>query len=190
MEDFNLLYKIVPKCKQEKIKANNIVQLLEKENLKDKIIICVNYRLSYNVFRESKEYTPAWMEQPEQKIAGYDGTYREQKTYFLYNQFNSKQLIVIDKNKMGKLTQYFPVSDELSNEPLEGGIFFIGVDAFNERPDLLQQHINAKLPWLIEKGDEKAQKDYLYKHVWLRVLEKVDIVFPDGLIGTNYIIEE
>lgn len=190
-EDFNLLYKIVPKCKHEKIKDERVIEILENEkNLTDKIIICLNYRLSYKLFRNSEDYVPSWEAQPPIDKAGYDGKYKnELEVYHIYSPYASNQVIIIDKNKMGELIQYSPVTAD--TQEFLRDIFFFNVEAFNDNEALIQPYINDKAIWLTEKGDVKAQRDYLLKSVWLRIFEKVNLELKnDEIIGTNYIIEE
>lgn len=177
-ENSYILEKIASNC--EEVNGKNIDKILNKSNdLSNIIIFAVNLNL-FEFFKDSHNFIFNWYkDSPQLDIRGFEGWYIFKEKYIpvfgMYQEKINKQILVLDKAKLGKLIQYSPL-DEGESENLRKGIFYFNIQSFSENPELMNSFIKKPLEWLKKIGDEKKQREHLKKKALIQIFERFEYI--------------
>lgn len=184
-EDSYIIEKIANNCKEEK--GKDIDKILNKfDNLSNIIIFTVNLDL-YEHFMDPNVFIFKWYkDSPQLDIKGFDGWYIFKEKYIpvfgTYQEKINKQILVLDKAKLGKLIQYSPLN-EGESENLRNGIFYFNIQSFSENPELMNSFIKEPPEWLQKIEDEQKQRKHLQEKALIQIFERFEYVKDIGFQG-------
>lgn len=192
IEDTYLLDKISAECKE--IQKDEFVPTLEKFKNPDNIIIFTTSIGIYRFFEESNRYVPKWKKGTEQITVGsFIGWYEfKQLLIPVFHTFHhriNKQILILDKTKIGKLIQLTPLTDEDDANKLKD-IFYINIQAFSEDEKLMQEFLKNPPVWLRNYGEESKQKEMLLERVLVQIFEKFEYKKSDDFEGYRLMLKE
>lgn len=175
-ENSDIIEKITKNCKEEK--GEDIDKILNKFNdLSNIIFFTINLDL-YDFFKDSNNFIFSWYKNSlSLNVKGFEGWYaykdKNIPVFSIYqNKFN-KQILILNKTKLGKLIQYSPLN-EREDEYLVKDIFYINVQAFSENNNLMEQFIKNPPEWLKKIGGEQQQREYLRERVLIHIFERFE----------------
>lgn len=177
-EDSYIIEKIANNCKEEK--GKDIDKILNKfNNLSNIIIFTVNLDL-YEHFKNPNVFIFEWYKNsPQFNVKGFEGWYIFKEKYIpvfgTYQEKINKQILVLDKTKLGKLIQYSPLN-EGENKGLMEDIFYMNIQSFSENPGLMDSFIKKPSRELKKIGGEQKQRECLQKKALIQISEKFEYV--------------
>ncbi len=184
-ENSLLFENIASQCKE--IKESEFEKILVQfQDLSDAIIFATNIML-YKFFENSKNFKPKWHRETLQlDIKGFEGYYsfsgKDIPIFETYHKNIDKQILVLNKAKLGTLIQYSPLNEGESEE-LKKGIFYINVQAFSENKELMDKSIQKAPEWLQKIGNEEKQRDRLQEMVLIHIFERFEYSKPKEFEG-------
>jgi len=191
-ENLRILEEIVNNC--EELNGKNIDKILDKLNdFSNIIIFSINLDL-YDFFKDSNNFIFSWHKNsPPFNVKGFEGwyTYKDKNipVFSIYqNKFN-KQILILNKTKLGKLMQYSPL-DEGENENLKKDIFYINIQSFSENKELMDNFIEKPPEWLQKIGDEQKQREHLQEKASIQIFERFEYVKDSGFQGYSLNLEK
>ena len=140
-------------------------------------ILAVNIALSidFDGSRKFKSKRDKGMEHLD--VQGFDGWYdfngKLIPVFKINEQELSKQILILDKSRIGYLVQYSPLGDE-EDETFVKEIFCMDIRAFSEDDELMEYIIGISPEWLQNIGDEQAQRKHLQTRVRIRIVEQFE----------------
>jgi hypothetical protein len=184
-ENSYILGKIISNCKE--VNEKNIDKFLDKLNdFSNIIIFSINLDL-YDFFKDSNNFIFSWHKNSQPlNVKGFEGwyTYKDKNipVFSIYqNKFN-KQILILNKTKLGKLMQYSPL-DEGENENLKKDIFYINIQSFSENKELMDNFIGKPPEWLQKIGDKQKQREHLQEKASIQIFERFEYVKDSGFQG-------
>lgn len=184
-EDSFLFEKMAEGCREiDKNELKN--KLSEIDDLLNLVILTTSGAL-YGFFEGSSDFSPQWRaDVPQLSVKGFKGWYLfEEKripVFEAYHREIDKQILVLNRTKLGNLTQYSPL-DEGEDKTLLKGIFYMNVQTFSENPDLMKRYLEKPPEWLGEIGDEQRQKEHLQERVLVHIFERFYYKKAEGFEG-------
>lgn len=191
-ENSLLFEKIASQCKE--IKESEFKKTLEHfQDLSTAIIFATNIML-YRFFENSKDFKPKWHRDTLQlDVKGFEGYYsfsgKDIPIFETYHKSIDKQIVVLNKAKLGTLIQYSPLNEGESEE-LKNDIFSINVQAFSENKELTDKSIQKAPEWLQKIGNEEKQRDYLQEKVLIHIFKRFEYSKPKEFEGYLLRIED
>ena len=173
-EDSDIIEKIANNCKE--IKGKDIDKILNKFNdLSNIIIFAINLDL-FDFFKDSHNFVFEWYkDSPQLDIKGFEGWYIFKEKYIpvfcVYQGKINKQILMLNKMKLGKLIQISPLNKGES-EDLMKDIFYMNIQSFSEVPELTNSFIKKPSEWLKKIGDEKKQREHLQEKALIQIFER------------------
>lgn len=157
-------------------KAIDFEKTLEKFTNFSDIIIIINNIALLRFFETSNIFKPAWRKDSlPLKVKGFAGWYifknQQIPVFRIYSRGSDKQIMILNKSKLGKLIQYSPLNDGESSE-LKKEIFYMNIQAFSENEKLLNELLGNPPEWLKKIGDGNKQKEYLQEKVSIQIFER------------------
>lgn len=149
---------------------------LKIKNYKDIILISTNISFSLVVDYSSK-FIPKWKEDTNKQLQvnGFIGWYdfggKLIPVFEIYHKDIEKQILIINKNKIGQIIQFSPLNIGEDRNLIED-IFYINIQAFSEKCELIEKFIKEPPDWLKAIGEEKKQREYLEDRVLIKIFEK------------------
>jgi hypothetical protein len=191
-ENSRLLDEIAIDC-QEISREDFEATLSNFKNPKDIVILATNMTL-WKFFENSKNFKPKWYRDVKQlEIKGFCGWYDFSgqliPVFETYHRKIEKQVLILNKNKIGKLIQLSPLN-EGEDENLVKEIFYINVQAFSENNDLMEQFIKKPPEWLKKIGDEQKQREHLQECVLIHIFERFEYNKPKDFEGYKLFLKE
>jgi hypothetical protein len=191
-ENSRLLDEIAIDC-QEISREDFEATLSNFKNPKDIVILATNMTL-WKFFENSKNFKPKWYRDVKQlEIKGFCGWYDFSgqliPVFETYHHKIEKQVLILNKNKIGKLIQLSPLN-EGEDENLVKEIFYINVQAFSENNDLMEQFIKKRPEWLKKIGDEQKQREHLQECVLIHIFERFEYNKPKDFEGYKLFLKE
>jgi hypothetical protein len=177
-EDLEIIEKIVNNCKE--IKGKDIDKILNKFNdLLNIIIFTINLDL-FDFFTDSDNFIISWSgDSPQSNVQGFAGRYifnkKEIPVYEIFQDNINKQILVLDKMKLGKLIQFSPLK-EGESENLMKDIFYMNIQSFSETKELMDSFIKDPPDFLKKIGDEKKQREHLQEKALIQIFERFEYV--------------
>ena len=183
--DIYLAERIAENCKE--IKTDNIEKILEKfSDVSEVIILTTNVPL-YRFFEKSKKFKPNWYEDTKQlKVHGFMGWYvykdEEIPIFKILKRKSNKQILLLNKSKMGKLIQYSPLN-EGEDPNLKEDIFYMGIKEISKDEELVKNFLEKPPDWLKKIGKKKQQKEHLNELVIVHIFERCEYNMGEGFEG-------
>ena len=84
-----------------------------------------------------------------------------------------KQIIILNKRKIGKIIQYNPLNPEEDNN-LRKDIFYFNVQSFSDDERLMSKMLDSPPEWLKNIGDRKSQEEKLCDDVLINIFERFE----------------
>lgn len=173
-ENSDIIEKIANNCKEEK--GKDIDKILNKFNdLSNIIIFAINLDL-FEFFKDSNNFIFKWSKNsPQLDIRGFEGWYIFKEKYIpvfsMHQEIINKQILVLNKIKLGKLIQILPLNKGES-EDLMKDIFYMNIQSLSEIPEFTNRIIKDSPKWLKKIGDEKKQREHLQEKVSIQIYER------------------
>lgn len=184
-EDSDIIGKIMSFCKE--VEETNFEKILEEfGNLKDIIIFATNVAL-YRFFENKRNFKPKWYkDSPKIDIKGFQGMYVFNEKYIpifvTYHREIKKQILILNKSKLGRLIQYSPLN-EGESEQLKKDIFYMNIQSFSENQQLMNDFISKSPDWLKKKGSEDKQIEYLREKALIQIYERFEYIKHENFEG-------
>lgn len=191
-ENSYIIEKIANNCKEEK--GKDIDKILNKSNdLSNIIIFTINLDL-YEHFKDPNSFIfKGYKNSPQFNVKGFEGWYIFKEKYIpvfgTYQEKINKQILVLDKTKLGKLVQYSPLN-EGENKGLMEDIFYMNIQSFSENTGLMNSFIKEHSELLQKIGDEQKQREHLQEKALIQIFERVEYVKDSEFQGYLLNIEE
>lgn len=184
-ENSLLIDEITSQC--EDIKENDFEKTLEQfKDLSNIIIFATNVAL-YEFFENLKNFKPKWhRDTPQLDVKGFKGYYsfrgKDIPIFEIYHKSINKQILILNKIKLGTLIQYSPLNEGESEE-LKNGIFYMNILVFSESQELMDKFIQKAPEWLQKIGNEEKQREYLQERVLIHIFERFEYNKPKEFEG-------
>lgn len=175
-EDSYIAEKIASYCNG--VEETDFEKILEKSSdLLSIIILATNIAL-YSFFEKTKNFKPKWYkDSPRLEVSGFEGWYVFRNQYIpifeIYKGKADQQIMVLNKSKLGEFVQHSPLN-EGDNRELKKGIFYMDIQAFSEKGDLMKRFLENPPEWLKKIGDKNKQEEHLREKVLLQVFERFE----------------
>ncbi|MCD6399724.1 hypothetical protein J7L85_02935, partial [candidate division WOR-3 bacterium] len=188
-ENSYLLDEIAKGC-QEISREDFEATLSKFKNPKDIVIFATNIAFG-GFFEDSKNFKPKWYRNVKQlEVKGFGGWYdfngRLIPVFETYHRKMEKQVLILNKNKIGQLIQFSPLN-EGEDEKLVKDIFYMNVQAFSENSDLMEQFIKKPPEWLKKIGNEQKQREHLQERVLIHIFERFEYNKPKDFEGYKFL---
>ena len=177
-ENSYILEKISNNC--EETNERELDKILNKfKDASNIIIFAINLDL-YEHFEDLNSFIfKGYKNSPQFNVRGFEGWYIFKEKYIpvfgMYQEKINKQILVLNKTKLGKLIQYSPL-DEGENESLKKDIFYINVQSFSEDKKLMDNSIEKPPKWLEKIGNEQKQREHLQEKALIQIFERFEYV--------------
>jgi len=184
-EDEQILTSIVSNCEESTM--DNLDNLI-REN--PNVIIIATFHAAYGNLEDLGNFVPKWVPKggkiplfEGKELSGFQGWYKVDENFipiiYSWNRDLDKGFIVLDKKNVGNFIQYSPLDSD-KDKALKEGFFYISIIAFSDDASLLDRFISKPPDWLMDIGDEEAQKEYLKQRVLLNVYERFEFKPLEG----------
>ena len=188
-ENSYLLDEVAKDCKE--ISKDEFENVLSKFKNPDDIVIFATNIAFWKFFVNSNNFKPKWYRDIKQlDIKSFGGWYEFKgkliPVFETYHQKIEGQILILNKNKIGRLTQLSPLN-EGEDEKLIKGIFYINIQAFSENSDLIEQFVKKPPGWLKKIGNEQKQQEYLQERVLIQIFERFEYNKPEDFEGYKLI---
>lgn len=167
--------------------------LAKIENTDDIVIFATNIAF-WRFFEDSKNFKPKWHRDIKQlDIKGFGGRYelngQSIPVFETYHRKIDKQILILNKSKVGRLIQLLPLNKGEKEESVED-IFYIDIQAFSENEELMKEFIKKPPEWLQKIGDEQKQREHLRERVRIQIFERFEYNKPEDFEGYKLLLNE
>ena len=163
---------------------------------------CEKIKVSYDKFKQ-KLINKKWDNNEKLLLSAnvynqlsIDSYFKDKKVPFgvYYMHKESIGAVIIDVSKLPTLEMFDPVEPEkelFEFQFLPDIGISVGIEAFSHNEKLMEFILKNPPDWLIEKGDEKAQRDYLNQRVNIKILQGLYLNW-EGIeeIGEAFVITD
>lgn len=191
-EDSYLLDNIAKDCKE--ITNENFEATLEKfENPDDIVIFTINIAF-WRFFEDSKSFKSKWHRDIKQlEVKGFGGWYefngQSIPVFETYHRKIGKQILILNKTKVGRLVQLSPLNEGENKESVED-IFYMDIQAFSENQVLMNEFIKKPPVWLQKIGNKQKQREHLRERVRIQIFERFEYNKSEDFEGYNLLLKE
>jgi len=191
-EDSHLLEDISANCTE--VPKKDFEKTLEEfEDLTDVVILAPNMAF-WRFFEDAKNFKPKWHRDAAQlNVKAFGGWYEFRgnsiPVFETYHGKKEREVMVLNKSKVGKLIQRSPLSEDDSLENMND-IFYMDVQALSENQELMEEFINQPPEWLKEVGDAEKQREHLRERVRIQIFERFEFEKHEEFRGYKFQIEE
>jgi len=188
-ENIYLLDELVKNCKEITNKDFETT-LLKFKNPKD-IVIFIIFNSIDLFFRNFKQFKPKYYGGINQvKVKGFVDWYnfngQEIPIFKIVHPKIDKQILILNKSKIGQLIQLSPVN-EGDDEKLIEDILFIDIQAFSENKKLMEEFIKNPPKGLLQKiRDEQNQREYLQEGALIQIFERLEYNKSENFEGYKF----
>lgn len=191
-ENSYLLDDIAKDCKE--INKEEFEATLAKIENIDNIVIFATNIAFWRFFEDSKSFKPKWHRDIKQlDIKGFGGWYdfngKSIPVFETYHRKIDKQILILNKSKIGQLVQLSPLNEGEKKESIED-IFYMDVQAFSENEELMEEFIKKPPEWLQKIGDEQKQREHLRERVRIQIFERFEYNKPEDFEGYKLFLKE
>lgn len=191
-ENSYLLDDIAKDCK-EITKEEFEATLAKIENPDDIVIFATNIAF-WRFFEDSKSFKPKWHRDIKQlEVKGFGGWYdfneKSIPVFETYHRKVDKQILILNKSKIGKLVQLSPLNAGEKEESIED-IFYMDIRAFSENEELMEEFIKKPPEWLQKIGDEQKQREHLRERVRIQIFERFEYKKTEDFEGYKLFLKE
>ncbi len=190
-EDSFLFDYITMSCKNiSKINFEDTLSKFKKPE--DIIIFATNFDL-WQFFEDSKNFKPEWHSDTKKlNVKGFGGWYNFKSqlipVFNIYTQKIEKQILILNKTRLGKLVQLSPLNDGEDEKSVED-IFYIKIQSFSENKEQMENFIKEPTDWLKKIGEEQKQREYLEECVLIQIFERFEYNKPEDFEGYKLIFK-
>lgn len=148
----------------------------------------------WRFFEDSKNFKPKWQKDNKQlEVKGFGGWYdfngKLIPVFEIYHRKADKQILILNKTKMGQFIQQSPLNEAEKEESVDG-VFYMDVQALSENNELLEEFIKKPPEWLKEIGDEQKQREYLQERVRIQIFERFEYKKSENFEGYKIFLKE
>lgn len=191
-ENSHLLDEIAKDCKE--ITKEEFEATLTKIKNSDDIVIFATNIAFWRFFEDSKKFKPKWHRDTEQlDVKGFGGWYEFKDklipVFETYHRKVDKQILILNKSKIGRLVQLSPLNEGEQKESIED-IFYMDIQAFSENEELMEDFIKKPPEWLQKIGDEQKQREHLRERVRIQIFERFKYEKSEEFEGYKLFIQE
>lgn len=191
-ENSYLLDDIAKDCK-EISKKDFEATLVKIGNLDDIVIFATNIAF-WRFFEDSKNFKPKWHRDIKQlEVKGFGGWYdfngKSIPVFEVYHRKIDKQILILNKSKIGRLVQLSPLNEGEKKESVED-IFYMDIQAFSENKELMEEFIKKPPEWLQKIGDKQKQREHLRERVRIQIFERFEYNKPKDFEGYKLFLKE
>jgi len=191
-ENSYLLDDIANGCK-EITKKDFETTLSGFESLGDIVIFATNIAF-WRFFEDSKNFKSKWYRDIKQlEVKGFGGWYdfngQSIPVFETYHQKIDKQILILNKAKIGQLVQLSPLNEGEKDESVED-IFYMDIQSFSESEEMMEEFIKKPPEWLKKIGDEQKQREHLQERVRIQIFERFEYNKPDDFEGYKLFLKE
>ena len=190
-ENSFLLDDIAKDCKE--ITKKDFEATLSKFENPDNIVIFATNIAFWRFFKDSKNFTKWHREIKQLEIKGFGGWYdfngQSIPVFETYHQKIDKQILILNKTKIGQLVQLSPLNEGEIQESIED-IFYMDIKAFSENTELMEEFIKNPPEWLKEIGDEQKQHEHLQERVRIQIFERFEYNKPADFEGYKLTLKD
>ncbi|MDO8870092.1 MAG: hypothetical protein Q7V10_05010 [Methanobacteriaceae archaeon] len=185
-EESSILENILNNCK--KIEKKMFKKTLEKISSSDIIIIVTGFNSSEFIMKSKNFFGKYDNKVPKldlNKMKGFKGYHKSNENNIpVFRVFNAQNdsLIILNKSKFGKLTQYYPLN-KLEDQKFMRSMFYMNIRAFSDDKSLMKEYLTASIDWLKDIGNDEEQRKYLEEKVLIEIYEKFEFVKEEGFEG-------
>ena len=197
-EDYNLLIKIIKSALKKETSLDEVISSYNG-NYDNLIIININ-SIPEQLYNNRKFQIKSGLHETDAalelvNLSGFIGLYAYSQDHKIpifnyYPPINPEPdipksaLLVIDKNRLGKLVQYSPVEETTQYHQIKKHIAF-NIQAFAENDTLMNEylHYSPSIDWLTEKGDISQQENYLRSRVLIEIYERFSLELDPNFVG-------
>jgi hypothetical protein len=184
LETMDLFNQISNHCIQ--ISSSELEGALKKFENPKEIVILASANPGFWFFKDSQNFKPKWQKGISQiEIKGFAGWYDiegETIPVFDIGLPANKQMLILDRSRMGKLIQLSPLNKG-ENKILLRDIFYINIRAFSDDQNLINEYIEKSIEWLKKVGNEERQREYLQERALIEIFERFEYNQTQDKIG-------
>lgn len=191
-ENLLLFGKLSKNCKE--ISGDKFENALFRiKNHEDMLLISANILFSRFV-NYSGKFKPKWKGDTNKQlqVKGFAGWYDFNNlsipVFEIYHKDIEKQIIIINKNKIGQIVQLSPLNKG-EDKSLIKNIFYINIQVLSENSELIKQFIKKPPEWLKKIGEEKKQQEYLEELVLIQIFERFKYDVPKDFEGYKLVLK-
>lgn len=155
-------------------------KLLEIGDIKGTFVLASNEAV-YTYLEQKESFVPVWSEKEKKttvnELTGWLKTPKGRVPVIRVLD-DSKQLVICNKQKLGKLVQYKPNIEGPDSNIKD--ILYIDVQSYSENEELLNKMLKKPPKWLKEIGNKEKQKKELLEKVVIRIFERVEFEKADN----------
>lgn len=192
-ENSYLLDDIAKACKE--ISKKDFEATLSKiKNVEDIVIFATNMAL-WQFFEDSEKFKPKWARDIRGvlEVKGFGGWYDFNGQWIpifkTYHQKIEKQILILNKAKIGQLIQFSPLNEREDEKSIED-IFYMNIQAFSENEKLMEAFMKKPPEWLQKIGDEQKQREHLRERVLIQIFERFEYNKPEDFEGYKLFLKE
>ena len=169
------------------ITDNEFEKTLENfDNLSNVLIFGVNIKF-HTFFKKSNNFKPKLHRDTRKlDVNGFIGYYsfnnEDIPIFKIRDESANNQILLLNKNRMGKLVQYSPLN-EGEDKKLMNGILYMNVQDFSDNHKLMDETIETAPEWLKKYGDKEKQKEHLREKVLIHIFERFEYRIPEDFEG-------
>jgi hypothetical protein len=191
-EDSYLIDHISKYCKE--ITKEEFGETLGKIKNQNDLVIFTNGVTTRRFFENSNNFKPKWQRYIKQlDIKGFSGWYEYNgkliPVFETYYRKVNKQILILNKSKIGRLTQLSPLNKPEKKEFIED-IFYIDIQAFSENTELMEKFIKQPPEWLKKIGNKQKQREYIRERVRIQIFERFEYKKPKDFEGYKLLFKE
>lgn len=191
-ENSYLLDDVAKDCKV--ISKKEFEATLSKFKNPDDIVIFATNVAFWRFFEDSKNFKPKWhrdIKQLDVKNFGgwYDFNGKSIPVFETYHRKIDKQVLVLNKTKLGQLIQLSPLNDGENEKSIED-VFYMDIQAFSENQELTEEFIKKPPEWLQAIGDEQKQRKHLQERVRIQIFERFEYNKPADFEGYKLTLKD
>lgn len=162
------------------------------KNSEEIVIIATNVSF-WRFIDGSKNFKPEWHKDVEPLdvvcFAGrYDFNNQSMPVFQLHHPNMEELVFILNRNKIGRLSQLSPLNKG-EKENLVKDIFYMNVQDFSKKPELLDDFLNNPPKWLQEFGDQQKQREHLLERVLVHIYERIEFNKPKEFEGYKIIVK-
>ena len=189
-ENAHLFNKISEKC--EIISESDFERTLSKINIADISIVATAIYSSEFLFRHRSKILGKHRNRKPLSIQGLSFWYPFKDKaipVFLVPHPKVEEILILNRKKVGKLIRLSPLVKGEEKKDIED-TFYMRIQAYSDDEKLMNDILKKKLDWLVEKGEEKEQREYLRERVNIRIKEYLDYQPAKGFAGYKIILKK
>ncbi len=177
-----ILQEIIKHCEEPRVESLN--EFLSQLEVKNDYFICAIGESYSDLWRNNNFTEINHTHNPPSQWAG-ELTFNELKIPVYYSppihQYE-KGIVILNKNKFGKLIQWSPVPEGESSEGIVDRLW-IDVRPLSEDHKALEDILKDEPNWLKEYGSEEEKRNYLKTRVHIRIYERFELQLAENFEG-------